>query len=244
MTETEMTRAVATAGEPALHGTGLTDVRMMLVAHTSFRREIGLAPAAVRAVRDGDRRRAGVVADHVLLFTSLLHHHHTIEDEVLWEPLLERVPDRLAPLVHLMESQHEVVASLLDQVPAATNRWRASAAATDGAELADLLTVLSAALVEHLEAEETRLLPIMARHVTAAEWDHFTELGMSSIPKRMTLVGFGMMLYEGDPDVIALESAKLSAPVRVVLPPLARRSFRRYASRIHGTPSPLPRAGF
>ena len=36
---------------------------------------------------------------------------------------------------------------------------------------------------------------------------------MESIPKSMLLTGFGMMLYEGDPDALALEIAKLPAPV-------------------------------
>ena len=93
-------------------------------------------------------------------------------------------------------------------------------------------------IVEHLEAEETRVLPLMARHLRQAEWDEFTERGMESIPKGMMLTGFGMMLYEGDPEALALEIAKLPAPLRPVLPLLARRSFRRYARRIHGTPLP------
>ena len=46
---------------------------------------------------------------------------------------------------------------------------------------------------------------------------------MEAIPKDMLLTGFGMMLYEGDPDVLALEIAKLPAPMRPVLPVLARR---------------------
>lgn len=61
---------------------------------------------------------------------------------------------------------------------------------------------------------------------------------MESIPLRLLFTGFGMMLYEGDPSVIALEIAKLPAPLRPLLPPLGRLAFRRYARRIHGTPTP------
>ncbi|MFC8076691.1 hypothetical protein ACFUN8_14280 [Streptomyces sp. NPDC057307] len=39
------------------------DVRDMYMAHTMFRREIGLAPALVRGVESGNAERAGVVAD-------------------------------------------------------------------------------------------------------------------------------------------------------------------------------------
>ncbi len=79
-----------------LHGGGLTDVRMMLVAHTSFRRELALSPRAIRATAHRDRRRVLTVARHVELFLSLLHHHHTIEDEMLWPRLLDRAPEELA----------------------------------------------------------------------------------------------------------------------------------------------------
>jgi hemerythrin-like domain-containing protein len=227
-----------TTGSPALHGPGLTDVRMMLVAHSNFRRELGLSPEAVRAVAHGDRRRARVVADHVTLFLDLLHHHHTIEDDLLWGALLDRVPQELAPLVHLMESQHEAVAGLIEQAGTTARRWRATASTADGEALAELVSRLCVGLFEHLSAEETHLLPLMARTVTPAEWTEFTEQGMSTIPKRRMLLGFGMLLYEGDPEAIDLELQKLPAPVRRVLPSLGRRAYRRYARTVHGTPTP------
>ncbi|WP_066370702.1 hemerythrin domain-containing protein [Herbidospora mongoliensis] len=220
-----------------LHGPGLTDVRMMRVAHSNFRRELGLSPAAIRAVAGGDRRRTTIVADHADLFLSLLH-HHTIEDDLLWAALLERVPAELAPLVQVMQSQHEHVAALLDRSHAALGAWRRTASAPDGDALAVVLSDLCTALFEHLHAEETHLLPIMARHITPAEWEEFTVQGMSSIPKRLMFLGFGMMLYEGDPEAIEIELRKLPAPLRRLLPPLGRRAYRRYARRVHGTPAP------
>ena len=223
-----------------LHGAGLTDVRMMVVAHTSFRRELKLSAPAVRAVAPGDIRRAAEIADHVDLWLGLLHHHHSIEDELLWDRLTERVPEQLAPLVRLMEDQHTVVARLLGESPGLVASWRTGASVADRARLADHLARLSEALCEHLEAEETRVLPLMAQHITQQEWDEFTARGMEGIPRGMVLTGFGMMLYEGDAEVIALEVAKLPAPLRPVLPFLGRRAFRRYACRIHGTPTPRP----
>ncbi len=221
-----------------LHGPGLTDVRMMAVAHTSFRRELKLSAAAVRRVDLGDTRRAGPVADHVELFLGLVHHHHTIEDELLWERLVERVHAQESALVQLMEEQHHAVARLLAGCPALVASWRGSASAAARSRLADHLTELSTALCEHLEAEETHVLPLMARHIRPEEWEEFTARGMESIPRGMMLVGFGMMLYEGDPEAIAVEMRKMPAPLRPLLPVLARRAFRRYARRIHGTPTP------
>jgi hemerythrin-like domain-containing protein len=238
-----MTKQVPESERELLPGPGLIDVRMMLVAHTNFRRELGLSPAAVRRVADGDRPRVALVADHVTLFLDLLHHHHSIEDELLWGALLARVPDELAPLVRLMESQHEYVSALLAESHAAIAVWRGTGTSADGTRLAGVLERLTTALFEHLHAEETHLLPVMARHITAAEWGAFTEAGMSSIPKRLMFLGFGMMLYEGDADAIAIELGKVPAPVRLLLPPLGRRAYRRYARSIHGTATPAKGVG-
>lgn len=229
---------MTTGAVGVLHGPGLTDVRMMTVAHSNFRRELKLSVPAVRAVAYGDTRRAGKIAEHVEMWIGFVHHHHSIEDELLWDKLAERVPEELAPLVHLMESQHENVARLLDECPQLVAPWRETALIVDGSRLADHLATLVDALCEHLDAEETRVLPIMARHIRQDEWDEFTARGMESIPKKLLMTGFGMMLYEGDPEALALEIAKLPAPLRPLVPILGRRAYRKYAKRIHGTTTP------
>ena len=112
-----------------LHGPGLTDVRMMVVVHSTFRRELRLAVAAVRATQDGDVRRTAVVCDHVELFLGSVHHHHSIEDDLLWDPLAARVPDEVAHLVDLMQEQHAGVHDKLLRTQELVPRWRASAGA-------------------------------------------------------------------------------------------------------------------
>ena len=137
-----------------------------------------------------------------------------------------------------METQHDLIAELLEQAMAALTHWRLTATSAEAAVLAAVLTRLVAALNEHLDAEESHLLPIMARHITEPEWAEFTARGMESIPRKQTLLGFGMMLYEGDAEVIAILLRDVPAPVRAILPTLGKNSFRRYAMRIHGTRTP------
>lgn len=222
-----------------LHGTGLTDVRMMVVAHTNFRRELKLSVPAVRRTAEGDLPRAGEVADHVNLFIEAVTHHHTIEDALLWEPLAARVPDDLAPLVALMEEQHHGVHLRLTEASRLVQSWRGSASRVAREALAEALEQLVLALFEHLDTEEEHVLPLMARHIEGPEWEEFTRQGMESIPPRLMLVGFGMMLYEGDPEAMAVEVRKMPAPIRSFLPLMGRLAYRRYARRLHGTPTPL-----
>lgn len=215
-----------------------TDTSVMPLIHTYFRREMRLAGGLVRGVEPGDVRRARIVADHLAMVGRHLHHHHHTEDRLLWPLLLQRVPDELAPIVHLMESQHEAVDALQGEIDALLPRWRATASADERDELGALHDRLYAHLVEHLDAEEERLLPIVARSVSQAEWEEMNEAGRAGTPRREMALTIGMFAYDGDPDVMAAMLAGAPAPVRWVLMRLARRAFARHAARVHGTPTP------
>ena len=210
----------------------------MAVIHSFYRRELRLAPGVLRAVAAGDTARARVVADHLDLVDRHLHHHHTTEDRMLWPLLLERVPEELAPIVHLMESQHAVVEGLLAEISTLLPRWREDAAPQARDRLAELYDDLHRNLVEHLDAEEQRLLPIAARTVTQEEWDLMGEVGRTSTPRSELSLVFGMLAHDGDPEVVALMLAKAPLPVRLLVPRLGRRAFRRHALAVHGTATP------
>ncbi len=215
-----------------------TDTREMLVVHSLFRRELRLAAGLVRGVQAGDARRAGVVSAHLQLVEDVLHHHHTAEDDLLWPKLLQRVAAEIAPVVQLMEAQHQQVDTLLERIGALRPRWAQDPTAQRAAELADLYDRLYAGLAEHLDAEETRVLPLVARCITTAEWSELGDAGRAGIPRKDTALVFGMLMYEGDPEVVRVMLAPAPLPVRVLVPRLARRAFRRRALDVHGTATP------
>ena len=214
------------------------DTSEMATIHTFFRREFRLAGGVVRGVAAGDVQRAKEVSDHLEYVGRCLHHHHTAEDELAWPILLARVPDELAPIVTLMESQHERVDALLDDVTTLRTSWRVSADAATRGRLADTLDTLYAHLAEHLDAEEDRLLPIAARTLTDEEWHAIGDRARRQTPRSELFLTFGMFQHDGDPEVLARMLAKAPAPVRRLVPRLARRAFRKHALRIHGTATP------
>lgn len=216
---------------------GGADVRDMLVVHGALRREFRLAPGLVEGVADGDVARAAVVGPHVRLLLDLLHVHHHGEDELLWPLLLERAPEPLVPVVELMERQHEGIEATSEEIGAVLGRWTATAAAGDRDALARLLTDLHAALDEHLRAEEQHVLPLAEQHVTPAEWGRLAQ-EVKKLPVRVLPIAFGMLMYEGDPEVVRLILAEAPAVPRLLLPHLAPRAYARYARRVHGTPTP------
>lgn len=216
----------------------LVDTDEMVLIHIFLRREFRLAAGVLRRVRPGDTARSADVADHLDFLDRFLHHHHTLEDELLWPVLLERVPDELAPIVHLMEAQHAGVEGTLAAIGELLPRWRATADAGLRDRLAEQYDALYVALAEHLDAEEQRLLPIASRALTQAEWDVLGDEGRRRGDRREGPLVLGMFAYEGDPAVFARIVGTAPRPVRALLTRLGRRAFRKHALLIHGTTTP------
>lgn len=215
------------------------DVRDMYMAHTMFRREIGLAPALVRGVVRGDAERAVIVADHLQFVDTVLHHHHDGEDTHLWPRLLTRGGAEAAAVVRVMEDQHEAIDKAGAEVRDRSAAWRVTAAPEDGEALANALQHLLALLVEHLATEEEQALPLIEKHITAAEWGQMVaEGGEGLAPEDMALI-FGMMAYEAEPDTVRDIVASMPPEVGPVMAEMAGHAFAQYAQRVHGTPTPL-----
>lgn len=215
------------------------DVREMYMAHTMFRREFGLLPALIGGVRAGDAARAGVVAQHFELIRTVLHHHHDAEDAYLWPRVLSRAPEPDGSVVATtMEAQHGELDKVIDELTAGLRGWTERADPAQGAALTETAARLVGLLAEHLAAEEEQALPLVARYVTAAEWGEMVTAGAAGVaPEQIPLI-FGLMMYEGDPEVIGEAVAHMPPEVAAVLPGLAADAFARHAELVHGTPAP------
>jgi iron-sulfur cluster repair protein YtfE (RIC family) len=225
----------APAAAPQAH---LVDTRDMIEVHRVIRREFGLTPALVRATAAGDLARATTVAGHLGLMSQLLAIHHGEEDRQLWPKLAGRVPDQIGPVVALMEHQHEQIHRASESAAALLPTWRVTAAAAAGARLAEVLDGLCTILDEHLAAEEQQILPLAARHLTEKEWARLGAEGFAQVPKNKLPLVVGMLMYQGDPEVIGSMLAHAPAPARLVLPVLGPRAYARYARRVHLTATP------
>ena len=137
------------------------DTRDMYMAHTMFRREFALMPALVRGVTAGDMQRSQIVADHIELMVSVLHHYHEAEDKHLWPRLLNRVAAEIVPIVRLMEDQHQVIGAVIAEIDAAKGVWRNTVDSELGDVLADALDELVRHLNEHLSLQEEHILPVV-----------------------------------------------------------------------------------
>ncbi|NNN36298.1 hemerythrin domain-containing protein [Streptomyces sp. S3(2020)] len=170
----------------------------MVVVHRVFRRESALLPRLVRAVPDGGTARAAQVVEHLHTYLGGLHHHHALEDELVW-PLLRTRAAQDDELVSRMEEQHRRIDESLRAVAEWTPAWEPAADPIAGEELALALDAHRTVLLEHLDDEERLVLPLVAEHLTVAEWDVVGTRGMEQIPKSQLFIALGALLEEATP---------------------------------------------
>lgn len=209
------------------------DTTDMVLVHRVFRREFRLAPRLVRQVPAGDTARAERVAAHIADLADALHHHHSGEDDLVWPKLLQRVPLDNG-LVTRMQTQHESVAALLDQVRSLLGPWKSSANPAAAHPLAETSEALSAALDEHLSEEEQQVLPLVEEYLSAAEWDQVGERGFAETPKNRLLFLLGAVLEEASPAEQALFLPRVPLAGRIAFRLIGRRRYRAQVAALRG----------
>lgn len=203
----------------------------MEIIHRALRRESRLLMELVAAVPPGDTARAKVLADHFGVYRLGLKNHHEGEDELLWPPLLARV-DMEADVILRMEAQHERVAATLTVLDTAVPAWQATAGADERDILVAALADHRAVLLEHLDDEETTLLPLAAEHITEKEWASLGDHLVANTPKLTLLTLFGFVLEDANPAERTSLLSVLPAPVRAVWHVIGRPRYVRHVRRV------------
>lgn len=215
------------------------DGREMEMVHKMFRREFGLMPGLLRAAADPER--ATIVADHFGAIAATLHHHHHSEDADLWPLLVQRIGAAAAAPVESMEAQHAELADALSCLQTKVREWSGAPTAEVAEALARDTQRLVRLLNDHLGAEEAHVVPLMERHITAAEIQEIVArggaIGATGNPEALPLA-FGMMLYEADPEIVDRAVASVPLPLREVIRGLAEEAFATHSRVVHGTPTP------
>ena len=214
------------------------DGREMAMVHTMFRREFRLAGGVVRRVGCGDSRRAHVVAHHLRFIGATLHHHHCCEDSHVWPLLGRRAASRVsAHLLKVME-QHRQVDAIQAEVDARLPIWSCSATAESRDRLAGALDRLATALIEHMDYEESHIVPVMEAHIDLAEWNHIVQATTSGLDPSNSLLVLGMSMYEAESDVIEHTIENMPVELRAGIRATAALAYAEHAQLIHGSATP------
>jgi hemerythrin-like domain-containing protein len=127
---------------------------------------------------------------------TVLDAHHRIEDECFWLGLRERGSADAAALVHEMLAHHAGIERLSAAITAETQAWRTSATRDRGEVLTQAARQLLVVVNAHMLLEEERAVPLIERHVTAAEWQDARAKGSAMLTPDALIRVKSMMMSE------------------------------------------------
>lgn len=203
----------------------------MAVVHQYYRREFELAPRIVRSMTPGQSERQQRSAEWFATTLAMMHHHHVTEDALMY-PLLEgRAPQHL---LDRMEEQHERVAAAVDVTESRLAAWRLDDPAS-GEALAQAFDAMLPVLVQHLDAEESEIMPMVADLLTAEEYARQGTSGNRFADRTALMMAFGAMVEQASPYEAAV---MLSHP-----PEAVQRAWHEHGAREYRELMELLRAG-
>ncbi len=203
----------------------------MALIHSLIQR--GFAQAREAVLAPGASARADAVAEYVGFHLDGLEAHHSSEDEMLWPALYERASMSDA-LIRRMEGQHAGLHDALDTTRRELAGWEAAPSAEKSGALATALGTVLDRLSEHLTEEERDVVPLIAAHITQAEWDHMGKVAFSKFTRKQRFIAMGEMLAAASPTEAARMLAGLPVPIKVIWRLVGRRKYERFIADLRG----------
>jgi Hemerythrin HHE cation binding domain len=174
------------------------DMTMMLAYHDALRRDL-------KQIARMEQR-----SDGWDLFETLLHVHHTAEDDALWPVVREAVAGQADDLALLdeMEAEHAALSPLLEAIDEGLERGDSAPQAR-----AEMATKLQ----EHLSHEEDAALPLIDATLTVEQWMAFGQAATERLGPNMAKY-LPWLLDGADEDT--------TARVLTVIPPPVQEMYR------------------
>jgi iron-sulfur cluster repair protein YtfE (RIC family) len=210
------------------------DARDLIFAHNAFRRLYAVMPGGVRRTPAGDQKRVNEVARNVALINTALHHHHRIEDEFFWDTIDQRRPS-CALHVELMKQHHARVGDLLDGAEPLVQEWRAAPAEQTAEQLAVQLELIGSVLGDHLQQEETLIVPVIEEVFSEAEWEAIGKETLKTYDRSQIFLFYGLIQDSLTPQ----QAAELASEVPVMIKLLYRLIGRRRYEHVMGVLDPV-----
>jgi len=190
------------------------DVTSYRLIHRALRRAPHRLGAAVRHGDPADRRRTAAIARYWKGYAGEVLAHHTIEDDVFFPALVDRVP-MAARLIERTDHEHHVLDELMARCGEAVRRLQ-DATAT-GPVLAEPFEALAEHMDRHLDFEDAEILPLFERHFDADEYEAMDQEALEQIgvgPQAAFTIPFAAAVM--DPEELRRVIGTAPAPVRVI----------------------------
>lgn len=212
---------------------GPIDCGLMYLMHFGFRRDLDAFVAAA-GTPAADRARWRAIRDRWAKFALVLHHHHTVEDQVLWPRLVERAravgDDDAIGTLDAIEAEHSEIDPMLEGCSGDLDRLADTADEDARAAFAVRIVAFRERLHRHLAHEETDAMALVQRYLTVEDWKATDQAANKTASKEYLRFVLPWGRHQLPPN--GREWARRTTPTAVylvvcVMEPLLRPSFRR-----------------
>jgi hypothetical protein len=184
----------------------------MVQVHQVFRQAMAAAPKLIGSAVAHGRERVELVASYYDNVLQMLHVHHDGEDLLVWPKLCERAPEQ-ADEVRRIAGQHDDVGGALVVANARIGEWRHAPTEDSAVAAAVAVAELGAALLPHLDEEESVIVPLAAQHIYASEWGQLPGHAMQHFAGDKLWLIMGLVREQMRPEQIDVMEAHLPPPV-------------------------------
>lgn len=230
MSPAEITSADTAATDITVADTTSADTTDFTAVHTCLRNGSRALAAAVAELDPRDRQRVTALQRYWRGYAGEVLAHHTIEDDVLYPALAERSPVAVEHLGRI-DADHHLLDELMDEAHAA---FAAIGAGAVPAAAVQVLVRLDELMHQHLDFEDSELVPLFRTHFDRAEYHALTQAATKSIGIGKQALFTVPFIGNGvSPDVRAHLFASAPPPFKVLYH-LTRRRHDRLARRALG----------
>ena len=204
------------------------DTSDMYAVHGVFRDTLGAAPALVGDIAPGDAERVALIANYYENVLSFLESHHDGEEQLVFPLLRERCPGNEVLIDHMNDQHHEALA-LLEETKVSLAAWPGGDAAAQAAAQ-ERLGELYTHLLEHLNEEEAKVLPLAAEHLSMEEWGALPGHGMANFHGDKIWLILGLIRERMTDDQRAAMMAHMPPPALEMWTGFGEQAFKDYSS--------------
>ncbi|WP_210437975.1 hemerythrin domain-containing protein [Nocardioides xinjiangensis] len=197
---------------------------MNQIIHAAVRRDVVRTEEALRALPEGDTRRARQVRTAWRNLVRELTHHHEAEDEHVWPFLQSRGVERT--LLEEMEAEHVAMKQALSSVSVCLDALVAEPTAAGASSAADEVARARGVINRHLDHEERDVEGPMGALHDDAEFKELTKKLRPASPVDAANALAWMQDGAGERERASLR-AMIPGPVLTVLTLLLARRYRR-----------------
>jgi iron-sulfur cluster repair protein YtfE (RIC family) len=204
------------------------DTSDMYAVHGVFRDTLGAAPTLVGDIAPGDAERVALIANYYENVLSFLEAHHDGEEHLVFPLLRERCAGNEELIDHMNDQHHEAL-TLVDEAKVSLAAWPGGDAAAQAAAL-ERLDQLSSHLLEHLDQEETKVLPLAAEHLSMEEWGALPGHGMANFHGDKIWLILGLIRERMTDGQRAAMMAHMPPPALEMWTGFGEQAFKDYSS--------------